>query len=294
MRVGVIDVGSNTIRLLAADVGPYGLDVVQELRVWARLGAEVARTGEISAERLDAATAAVGELARAARRAGCLRVETLIASPGRQAANAGELVRALEGVSGAPVRVLGREEEARLGYQGAVVSAGPFDGAVAVCDVGGGSTQLAIGLPDREPSWLRSLDVGSLRLTTEALADGDPPAKRAVNLARGLAHHELDGLVVPLPRTALAVGGSARALRRLVGRRLGEEELREAVSVLRKNSSRSISKTFDVAPVRAQTLLAGALILSEVQRRLMVPFRVVTKGLREGAVLELAARRAAA
>jgi exopolyphosphatase / guanosine-5'-triphosphate,3'-diphosphate pyrophosphatase len=294
MRVGVIDVGSNTIRLLAADVGSYSLDVVHEHRVWARLGVDVARTGEISPERLEAAAAAVGQLATAARRAGCLRVETLVASPGRQAANAGDLVRALEGVSGAPVRVLGREEEARLGYQGAVVAAGPFDGTVAVCDVGGGSTQLAIGLPDRGPSWLRSFDIGSLRLTTEAFADGDPPGKGRVNLARGLAHRELDGLVVPLPGTALAVGGSARALRRLVGRTLGEAELREAVSVLRKSSSRSITKTFDVAPARARTLLAGALILAEVQRRLMVPFRVVAKGLREGAVLELANRRVAA
>ncbi len=293
MRVGVIDVGSNTIRLLAADIGPYGLDVVHEHRVWARLGTDVAKTGEISAKRLEAAVEAVAQLVAAARRAGCLRVETLVASPGRQAGNAGELVRSLEGVSGAPVRVLGREEEALLGYQGAVAASGPFEGAVAVCDVGGGSTQLAIGLPDREPSWLRSFDIGSLRLTTEAL-DGDPPEKSVVKVARSVVQRELEGLVVPLPRTALAVGGSARALRRLVGRSLGEDELREAVTILRKSSSRTITKTFGVPPARAQTLLAGALILSEVQRRLMVPFRVVATGLREGAVLELAARRAAA
>ena len=193
MRVGVIDVGSNTIRLLAADVGHHGLEVVHEHRVWARLGVDVASTGEISPERLDAATGAVAQLAKAARRAGCSRVETLVASPGRQASNAGALVRALEGVSGAPVRVLGREEEALLGYQGAVAAVGPLDGAVAVCDVGGGSTQLAIGLADRAPSWLRSFDIGSLRLTAEAL-DGDPPGKKAVKVARGVVRRELEGL----------------------------------------------------------------------------------------------------
>jgi exopolyphosphatase/guanosine-5'-triphosphate,3'-diphosphate pyrophosphatase len=293
MRVGVIDVGSNTIRLLAADVGRYGLKVVHEHRVWARLGVDVAQTGEITAERLEAATAAVAQLTAAAHRAGCLRVETLVASPGRQAANAGELVRALEAVSGAPVRVLGREEEALLGYQGAVTAAGPFEGAAAVCDVGGGSTQLAIGLPDRGPSWLRSFDVGSLRLTAETL-EGDPPGKSRIRAARAIVRRELEGLVVPLPRTALAVGGSARALRRVVGRTLGEEELREAVSILRKTPSRSIGKTFGVPAARAQTLLAGALIFTEVQFRLMVPLRVVAKGLREGAVLELAGRRIAA
>jgi exopolyphosphatase / guanosine-5'-triphosphate,3'-diphosphate pyrophosphatase len=293
MRVGVIDVGSNTIRLLVADVGPYGLEVVHEHRVWARLGVDVAQTGEISAERFEAATAAVAQLTAVARRAGCLRFETLVASPGRQAANAGELVRALEAASGAPVRVLGREEEARLGYQGAVTAAGPFEGAVAVCDVGGGSTQMAIGLPDRGPSWLCSYDVGSLRLTAETL-ERDPPGKSEIRVARGIVQRELEGLVVPLPGTALAVGGSARALRRIVGRTLGEEELRKAVAILRKSPSRTISKTFGVPAARARTLLAGAVILTEVQCRLIVPLRVVAKGLREGAVLELAARRAAA
>ena len=135
---------------------------------------------------------------RRAGRAAC-GFETLVASPGRQAANAGELVRALEGASGAPVRVLGREEEALLGYQGAVAAAGPFEGAVAVCDVGGGSTQLAIGLPDRGPSWLRSFDIGSLSLTTAAL-DADPPGKSAVKVAREHVEREFDGLVAPLPR----------------------------------------------------------------------------------------------
>ncbi len=80
----------------------------------------------------------------------------------------------------------------------------------------------------------------------------------------------------------------------MVGRTLGEDELREAVSILRKSPSRVISKTSGVPSPRARTLLAGALILTEVQRCLMVPLRVVAKGLREGAVIELASRRAAA
>lgn len=177
MRVAVIDVGSNTIRLLVADVSGLALDVVDEGRVWGELGAEVERTGEIPAERLRVATDAVGAFAAQARRLGCSRVEVLVASPGRQAANASELVRALEDAARAQVRVLGREEEARFGYLGALAGAEELRGAVGVCDVGGGSTQLAVGPPDGEPAWLRSLDVGSLRLTTAVLS-GDPPGRR--------------------------------------------------------------------------------------------------------------------
>lgn len=293
MRVAVIDVGSNTLRLLVADAYAHGLTVVKEQRAWIRLGSDIARTGEISGERLDAAATAVGDFAADARRLGCGWLDVLVASPGRQAANAGTLVRTLEGVAGAPVRVLGREEEARLGFAGAVGSADELHGAVAVCDVGGGSTQLAVGLPESGPVWMRSFDVGSLRLHAQTL-DGDPRRKKRVAVARDRVREQLDGLAVPLPGTALAIGGSARAVRRLVGRSLGESELREAVSVLRKSRPQDIAREHDIPLDRARTLLAGAVILAEIQRRLMVPLVVVTGGVREGAVRELAAQRSAA
>jgi len=293
MRVGVIDVGSNTIRLLVADVNARDLDVVAESRVWARLGADVAKTGEISAARLDTADIAVSEFVAEAQRLGCERLEVLVASPGRQATNAGELVRTLERGSGVPVCVLGREDEARLGFHGAVAGLGTADGLVAVCDVGGGSTQLAVGLPAAGPSWLRSVDVGSLRLTTEALV-GDPPSKKSIARARNVIGERFEGLVVPVPAQALAIGGSARAVRRLVPRAFGADELLEAASELRTSPSAEIASTLGVPRARAHTLLAGVLILAEVQKRFTVPFRVVGSGLREGAVVELAARRQAA
>lgn len=293
MRVAVIDVGSNTIRLLVADVAGFDMEIVEEGRVWGQLGVEVARTGEISLDRMRVATEAVEAFAADARRFGCARLEVLVASPGRQAANSAELVRALESAARARVHVLGREEEARLGYLGALAGAGELRGAIGVCDVGGGSTQLAVGPPDGEPTWLRSLDVGSLRLTTAALR-GDPPGKKAIEAARELVGEHFDGFVSPLPSEALAIGGSARGVRRLVGRILGESELREAIALLRKHPTHVITTDFGVPGTRARTLLGGAIILSEVQRRLMVPLRVVGTGLREGAVLELAESRAVA
>jgi exopolyphosphatase / guanosine-5'-triphosphate,3'-diphosphate pyrophosphatase len=162
-----------------------------------------------------------------------------------------------------------------------------------VCDVGGGSTQLAIGLPGRGPAWSRSLDLGSLRLTAQAL-DRDPPGKKAVNEARLLVRRQFAGLVLPLPMQALAVGGSARALRRLVGGSLGHDELRAAVRTLRKLPSSEIAAAYGIGPERARTLTAGALVLAEVQRRLVVPLTVGRGGVREGAALALAAEQTAA
>jgi exopolyphosphatase / guanosine-5'-triphosphate,3'-diphosphate pyrophosphatase len=294
MRVGVVDVGSNTLRLLVADVpGVGGVTVVRERRAWARLGADIALTGEISLERLGAAANAVTDFVAEARRLSCAWLEVLIASPGRQAANAGDLVRMLERVTAAPVRVLGREEEARLGFLGAVGSAGPLDGAVAVCDVGGGSTQLAVGLADSGPAWMRSLDIGSLRLHAQAI-EPNGTGKKAVATARDLVREQFSGLAAPLPSTALAIGGSARAVLRVAGRTLGTEELSETVEILRKRTPRDVSRAYDIPIDRARTLLAGALILAEIQHRLIVPLRVVTGGVREGAARELAMQRSAA
>jgi exopolyphosphatase / guanosine-5'-triphosphate,3'-diphosphate pyrophosphatase len=293
MRVAVIDVGSNTIRLLVASAGRGALAVLDERKAWVRLGLDVALCGAISESRLRAAAEEVSSFAAEARMLGCSRLEVLVASPGRQAENGSELRRRLEAAAAAPVRVLRRDEEARLAYHGAVSCAGIGKGTVAVCDVGGGSTQLAIGLPGRGPAWSRSLDLGSLRLTAQAL-DRDPPGKKAVNEARLLVRRQFAGLVLPLPMQALAVGGSARALRRLVGGSLGHDELRAAVRTLRKLPSSEIAAAYGIGPERARTLTAGALVLAEVQRRLVVPLTVGRGGVREGAALALAAEQTAA
>jgi exopolyphosphatase / guanosine-5'-triphosphate,3'-diphosphate pyrophosphatase len=294
MKLAVIDVGSNTIRLLVACVQGGELEAVEQRTAWVRLGSDVAATGAISPLRLEAAARAVSEFAAEARKLGCMHVETLVASPGRQAENGSDLLRRLEVASHTPVRLLRRDEEARLAYDGAVTAAGVDDHTVAVCDVGGGSTQLAIGTADLGPVWLRSLDVGSLRLTRQVFVQ-DPPGKQTIKEARRTVREHCDGLVFPLPKTALAVGGSARGLKRLVGTRtLGEDELAAALRMLRKRSSAELAAEHGIDPERARTLAAGAVILSEMQRRLMVPLEVGRGGVREGALLELAAQQTAA
>ena len=295
MRIAVIDVGSNTARLLVAEWGVRGIQPVREARSLLLLGREIERRGALSARKLAETRRCARRFARLAREARATRLEVLVTAPGRQSSNADELVRILAEATAAPVRVLSPDEEGRLAWDGAVAVAGVAELAptIAVCDVGGGSTELLVGTPDGGPAWARSLDVGSLRLT-ERLLDHDPPGKEAMRAAGAQVAAAFEGLTAPLPQTALATGGTARAVKKLTGARPGEDELGAAVRRLTKRSAREIARSTGVDRERARTLPAGALILREVQRLFRTPLAVSTAGLREGAVLRLLAESAAA
>jgi exopolyphosphatase/guanosine-5'-triphosphate,3'-diphosphate pyrophosphatase len=294
MKVAVIDVGSNTVRMLVARTDGSTLEPVAERKARIGLGRDVESTGKVSAQKLDEAADHVAICAAAARRERCERLEVVVASPGRQAANAGRLVRRLAAAAGAPVRVLTREEEAWYAFEGALAANPDLRSvrSVAVCDVGGGSTQVAVG-HQGFPAWARSFDIGSLRLATRTIHD-DPPDKAQVAAARAAASDALEGFAPPLPVAAAAVGGSARALKKLVGPELGPDELQAALKLLRRQRVRDVAEEFGIEPGRVATLAAGAAILMEVQLRLAIPLRVVRGGLREGLVLSLAADAAAA
>jgi exopolyphosphatase/guanosine-5'-triphosphate,3'-diphosphate pyrophosphatase len=249
--------------------------------------------GRISRAKLAETAESVRAFTVEARELDCALVEVVVASPGRQAANAGRLIHVLARSTAAPVRVLSQEEEAELAYVGAVAAARSDASTVAVCDVGGGSAQIAVGQPGEDPAWLRSVDIGSLRLTTRLLTS-DPPGKKAIAEARREVREAFGGIAPPIPKAAYAVGGSARALRKLVGKTLGPDALGQAVSILRRQPRAEIVATYGVDPERARTLAAGAVILAEAQRRLVVPLEVVRAGLREGLALTLLAEQAQA
>jgi exopolyphosphatase / guanosine-5'-triphosphate,3'-diphosphate pyrophosphatase len=294
VRVAVLDVGANTLRLLVAEEsGGGGLDPIREERVQLGLGEEIERSGQIPRDKLRAVRQTAEQQLRRARKLGADRIEVLVTSPGRQSENPGDLLRALEQAGAAGVRVLSAEEEARLAWAGAVAAASDLPETVAVCDVGGGSTQIVVGAVAVGPSWARSYNVGSLRLTQRLLA-GDPPEPAAIAAARAAAAEELSVGAPPMPQAALATGGTARALRRVVGRTLDHQALETAVLTLASRSRREIAKEFGVDRPRARTLLAGSIILSEAQRRLGVPLIVARGGIREGAALTLLGSVAAA
>jgi exopolyphosphatase/guanosine-5'-triphosphate,3'-diphosphate pyrophosphatase len=290
MRGAVVDVGSNTVRLLLR-----GRREQYSRRAMLGLGDAIERHGRIPERKLVEVETCVAELAATARKRRVDVLEVLVTSPGRQAANADELVERLAAAARAPVRVLSALDEGRLAFLGAVASAGRIGArkTVAVCDVGGGSTQVVVGTRRDGPTWARSIDLGSMRLTSRLVAD-DPPGPQALARARDEVERYLDTFAPPRPRTALAVGGSARAIRRVVGQELDAAALAEAVDVLARTPERDVARRFGVDGARAATLPAGAVILAAVQERLGVPLRVARAGLREGALLELEARSQAA
>jgi exopolyphosphatase/guanosine-5'-triphosphate,3'-diphosphate pyrophosphatase len=288
--LGVVDVGSNTVRLL---VTRRGRPILSE-REMLRLGADVELSGRIGEEKLARTASVVARYAEDARAAGVDNLEVLITSPGRQAANAEQLAVSIERASRCPVRILSAAEEARLGFLGAMEAAStPARRVVAVVDVGGGSAQVAVGTRRDGPQWIRSIDLGSQRLTSRLLPD-DPPGRESLEAARAEVERQLESFDPPEPRTAYAIGGSARAVKRIVGASLGRQELEAALALLAATPESELVRLFEIAEERTRTVAAGAVILAALQQRLGAPLRVVRGGLRDGALVELAARRAVA
>ena len=293
MRVAVIDVGSNTIRLLVAAAGDHGLDTVEKGLARVGLGGEIEERGRLSEAKIGEAAAAARKFVRRAQELGCARMAIAVTSPGRQASNAAELISRIEREASHAVAVLSGEEEARLAWDGALSRFGSSEGSLLVCDVGGGSTELAFGLPGNGPHWHHSIDIGSLRLASRMLVNGRRGKKQSA-AAHAEVERLFEGLLLPLPVRAIAVGGSARAIAKIAGESLGAEQLSATLRVLRRMPVRRIAGRFGIGEDRIPTVTAGALILAELQQRIVAPFEVVEAGVREGLALSLLAQRSAA
>jgi exopolyphosphatase/guanosine-5'-triphosphate,3'-diphosphate pyrophosphatase len=282
VHVGIIDVGANTLRLLVATRDNGRLVPVREQRVQLGLGEEIERAGEISEEKLKEAQTIARAHVRRARKLGCDRIDVLVTSPGRQAANGTELVRRISESTGAATRILRPEEEGELAWYGVLANLEDPTDTVAVCDVGGGSTQVVVGTVSAGPAWARSIDLGSLRLMRRSLRTA-PPGESELDAAQAEVEAAFGELAPPLARSAYATGGTARALRKVAGTPLDADALTSATTALAKRSRRSISRAYRVDPARARTLLAGTLILAELQRRLCLALDIGRGGIREGA-----------
>jgi exopolyphosphatase/guanosine-5'-triphosphate,3'-diphosphate pyrophosphatase len=285
VRCACIDVGSNTTRLLVADTSSDGLHDVLNQRSFTLIGRSLGTSGRIPPEKIDETAAVVAQQVGAARGLGAERIRAVATAAIRQAENPRELVDAVELRAGLPLEVLTGEDEARLAFRGAarLVDA---TGTLAVIDVGGGSTEIAIGSAGGRIERAESIPVGSSLLAGRHL-HSSPPQDAELEAVREQVAGAFESLDVPVVDSAVAVGGSASSLLHLAGDELGPAELARALDALCSAPAETIAARIGLDPIRVRLLPAGVLVLAELARLLGQPLRVCKGGLREGVILEL-------
>ena len=224
VRLGVLDIGSNTVHLLVADVHPGGRPLATtSRRTVLRLMRFLQADGSISDEGVEALVDAVAEARVMAREENVVELLATATSAVREAANGPEVIARIEAALGQELQVLGGESEARYTFLAVRRWFGWAAGQILLFDIGGGSLELAAG-SDELPDAVASVPLGAGRMTVQFLPE-DPPGEVAVERLR---EHALEQLIpvaaqfLEQPRPEHVAGSSKaiRSLAKLVGYRL--------------------------------------------------------------------------
>jgi exopolyphosphatase / guanosine-5'-triphosphate,3'-diphosphate pyrophosphatase len=284
-RHSVVDVGSNTIHLLVGEVDDGAVLPITGEKVSARLGAGVEKTGRLDERRLTLATEAITLFSSIAAMNGAPSPEILATSAVRDAENGEELVGRVREATGLTVRLISGEEEAALGFRGAL-SAVRYEGKVLVVDLGGGSAQLILGDASGGPEERVSLPLGTNR-TTERFVSQDPPTDEELGALREhagrlLPEWDIGGAHV------VAVGGSARAILKVTRDGLTVDRLWRLSGEIREHPSGVLAREQGLAPERARVLPAAITTLAAVLEHFGERELTVARGgIREGTLLVL-------
>ncbi|GAB3283955.1 Ppx/GppA phosphatase family protein [Parasphingorhabdus pacifica] len=303
-RVAAIDCGTNSIRLLVADVTAHDdgtrdlRDVHREMRV-VRLGQGVDATGRLADEALERTRSALNDYAMIARRKGVERVRMVATSATRDAENREVFFDMVRQTLGVEAEVITGDEEARLSFIGAVGDLDPADGPFVVTDVGGGSTELVVGTWDGATAEIRSAysaDIGCVRLTERCLRS-DPPAEQEVRDAEKVARGVLDEAFAAVDssdaRTWVGVAGTVTTLSAVAQELPTYDPAAIHLSRLSQNSvaettERLLGMTHDqraeigpMHPGRVDVICGGALVVrviaEELQERSGIRFVTVSE-----------------
>jgi len=281
-----IDIGSNTTRLLVAEPVDGQLKKVMEQRAYTRIGKAIDGGGAISAEKIGEVGDVVGTQVRLAQELGAEEIRAVATAAVREAVNCQEVAEAVGRAAGIPIEVLPEEEEGRLAFLGATKALGhPADGLIGVVDVGGGSTEVIVGSVSEGVKSVRSWPVGSGNLADE-LISSDPPSAAEIRRTRDRIDDIFEGVEFEQPAQAVAVGGSATSLRRLVGTVLEYETLERGIRVLCGDPAADVGRRFELDPTRVRILPTGVLLLEKVSDLLGQPLQIGKGGLREGVILD--------
>ncbi len=287
MLCAAIDIGSNTTRVLVAEPVDGQLKKVMEQRAYTRINKALDGDGAIVSEKIAEVSEVVATQVRLARELGAEVIRSVATAAVREAPNGELAARAIGEASGVAVDILSEEEEGRLSFIGATKTFGhPVEGKVGVVDVGGGSTEVILGTVPGGVETVRSWRVGSGVLADELIAS-DPPSAAEIRKVRDRIDDLFEGVEIEHPAQAVAVGGSATSLRRLVGAVLEYETLERGIRVLAGDPAAEVGRRFELDPQRVRILATGVLLLEKVSELLGQPLQIGKGGLREGVILDL-------
>jgi exopolyphosphatase/guanosine-5'-triphosphate,3'-diphosphate pyrophosphatase len=286
MLCAAIDIGSNTTRVLVAEPEGGQLRKVMEQRAYIEIGRGAKRNSKIPKEKTAEIAEVVATQVRLADELGAETIRIVATAAIREAKN-GEAVAAEIGrLAGQPVEVLSDHAEGRLAFIGATKTLGhPVAGEIGVVDVGGGSSEVILGSIAEGVEEVRSFKIGSGMLTEECLRS-DPPGPAEIRALRDRISDFFEKVEIPKPAQAVAVGGSATSMRKLVGAVLEYETLERGVRVLTGAPAIEVAKRFELDPRRVKILPAGVLILEQLSQLLGQPLQIGKGGLREGVILD--------
>jgi exopolyphosphatase/guanosine-5'-triphosphate,3'-diphosphate pyrophosphatase len=275
----VIDIGSNSTRLLIADVAEGRVTEVERQSRVTRLGRGVDLSGQLSAEAIEAACAAIADYMQICRESGVESIDAIATSAVRDASNGSAFAAELRERFALSARVLDGEEEARLTYLGATCENSPSVPTLVV-DIGGGSTELIVGTGD-EVAFHTSLQAGVVR-HSERHITGDPPSALELEALAGDVRGLIENAIVNQPgagaEAGIAVAGTPTSLasieiglepydpKQVHGHTLTLGTIQRLLSQL---ASSPLSKRAGIAgmhPDRAPNIVAGVVILVETMR----------------------------
>jgi exopolyphosphatase/guanosine-5'-triphosphate,3'-diphosphate pyrophosphatase len=305
MRLGVLDVGSNTVHLLLVDAhhGAHPWPAHSEKAVL-RLAEQIGSDGALTKAGADALVKAAHDARASARR---LKADDLLAfatSAVRDATNSQEVLARVRKETGVRLQVLSGAEEARATFLAVRRWFGWSAGRLLVLDIGGGSLEIAAGI-DETPDLAMSLPLGAGRLSRERLGvDRDtssPPSPRAVDDLQAYVEKQLEPVVAKLADVrwdrAVATSKTFRTLARLAGaapsrqglwepRAMTAQGLRQVLGFIRLIPPRQVYELEGVSASRSHQLLAGAVVAEAVLRRLQIDAADICPwALREGVIL---------
>jgi exopolyphosphatase/guanosine-5'-triphosphate,3'-diphosphate pyrophosphatase len=304
VRLAAIDLGSNSVHMVVADVTADGrIQVVDRVKEMVRLGRRAFTTGALTEETTELAERAVTTFGRLARARRVQHLRAVATSAVREARNGDAFVRRLRRETGLPIEVIAGLDEARLIFRAVRHAMGLEGGPYLLVDVGGGSVELTLA-EDGRPIWMRSVPLGVARLT-ERFLRSDPPTGRQV---RALERHVMRTIGDLLDRArrrgvvaAIGTSGTINTLAAMVraargedpGRLHGAAFPRESLHALRRRvlhvDARARAELPGMDAKRVDLMPAAAVLVDAILARARVPeLRVCGWALREGVLLEMA------